>query len=378
MSNEARLIQGNRACAEAALMAGVTFFAGYPITPSTEIAEILAEELPKIGGKFAQMEDEIASIACVIGASLTGKKVLTASSGPGISLKQENIGYAAMAEIPCVIVNVQRMGPSTGGPTSPAQGDMMQARWGTHGDHPIIALCPTSVKDCFDLTVKAVNFAEEFRTPVYILMDEIIGHMRESVVLPEKKDVEIFERVRTTKNCDEFLPYEHNERMVPDIADFGTGYKWHVTGLIHDETGFPRNTPEVSVALLDRLMNKLEHHKERISIYETIDTADAEILVVAYGSTARAAVESVHNMRKNGIKAGLFLPKTIWPFPEEALQEAAAAAKHVLTAEMNYGQIYLETSRICREKENHLLSKVDGSLITSQEITEKAMEVLKK
>ncbi|NLW25697.1 MAG: 2-oxoacid:acceptor oxidoreductase subunit alpha [Clostridia bacterium] len=375
--NKARLIQGNQACAEGAIAAGVTFFAGYPITPSTEIAEIMSEELPKIGGKFIQMEDEIGSMACILGASLTGKKVLTASSGPGISLKQEAIGYASMAEIPCVIVNVQRLGPSTGGPTSTAQGDIMQARWGTHGDHPIIALCPATVKECFDLTVKAVNFAEKFRTPVYVLLDEIIGHMREKVILPNKEDIEIVDRKRPSTKPGDYKPYRTDESLIPEMADYGTGYKWHVTGLHHDETGFPTTKPALVEKLMNRLMSKLDKYKEEILLWQEESTDDAEVLIVAYGSTARSALDAVEKLREAGIKVGLFRPITIWPFPEEALARLAANVKGVIVPEMNYGQLYLEVERICKDKcKTSGLFKANSEPITPDEIIAKVREVL--
>lgn len=376
-SKKARLIQGNRACSEGALCAGVRFYAGYPITPSTEIAEIMSEELPKLGGKFIQMEDEIASMACIIGAALTGEKVLTASSGPGISLKQEAIGFACMAEIPCVIVNVQRLGPSTGGPTSTAQGDIMQARWGTHGDHPIIALCPSSVHECFTLTVTAYNFAEKLRTPVYILLDEIIGHMREKVELPNDDEIEIINRKKPNCTPDKYKPYEIDESMIPAIANFGSGYKWHVTGLLHDETGFPTGKPEIIDAQLKRLMGKIRKYEEEILLWEEVETNDAEILIVAYGSSARSALDAVETLRKDGLKVGMFRPITIWPFPEKALRAQLEQVKHILVPEMNYGQLILEVERVCKDKAPVSgLFKVNSLPITPDEIVAKVREVL--
>jgi len=374
---KARLVQGNRACAEGALAAGVRFFAGYPITPSTEIAEIMSEELPKLGGKFIQMEDEIGGMTCILGAALTGKKVLTASSGPGISLKQEAIGYAALAEIPCVIVNVQRLGPSTGGPTSTAQGDIMQARWGTHGDHPIIALCPSSVYECFTLTVTAVNYAEKYRTPVYVLLDEIIGHMREKVEFPDISELEIIDRKRPDCPPVDYLPYKIDETLIPAMADFGTGYKWHVTGLMHDETGFPTGKPEIIDAQLKRLMNKIEKYEDEILLWEDIETDDAEILIVAYGSTARSAVEAVENLRTEGIKVGFFRPITIWPFPEKALRSKLENVKHIIVPEMNYGQLSLEVERVCKDKAPVSgLYKVNSLPLSPNEVMAKVREVL--
>jgi 2-oxoglutarate ferredoxin oxidoreductase subunit alpha len=377
MSPKARLIQGNRACAEGAIAAGVRFFAGYPITPSTEIAEIMSEELPKLSGKFIQMEDEIASMSCIIGASLTGKKVLTASSGPGISLKQEAIGYACMTETPCVIVNVQRLGPSTGGPTSSAQGDIMQARWGTHGDHPIIALCPSSVYECFTLTITAVNFAEKYRTPVYVMLDEIVGHMREKVVLPDADEIEVIDRKRPTCPPEEYKPYQIGESLIPAMADYGTGYKWHVTGLFRDETGFPSGNPQVIDAQFKRLMAKFKKYEDEILLWEETETKDAEILLVAYGSTARSALEAVNILRTEGIKAGLFRPITIWPFPEKVLKTLAGKVKKIIVPEMNYGQLFLEVERVCKDKTQVSgLFKVDSLPIAPDEITAKVREVL--
>jgi 2-oxoglutarate ferredoxin oxidoreductase subunit alpha len=374
---KARLVQGNRACAEGALAAGVRFFAGYPITPSTEIAEIMSEELPKLGGKFIQMEDEIGGMTCILGAALTGKKVLTASSGPGISLKQEAIGYASLAEIPCVIVNVQRLGPSTGGPTSTAQGDIMQARWGTHGDHPIIAICPSSVYECFTLTVTAVNYAEKYRTPVYVLLDEIIGHMREKVEFPDLEDLEIIDRKRPTCPPQEYRPYKIEESLIPAMADFGTGYKWHVTGLLHDETGFPTGKPEIVDAQLKRLMNKLNKYEEEILLWDEVEPEDAEVLIVAYGSTARSAIEAVETLRGEGVKVGLFRPITIWPFPEKALRSKLKNVKQIIVPEMNYGQLTLEVERVCKDKAPVSgLYKVNSLPLAPEEIVAKVREVL--
>ncbi|MFZ5943547.1 MAG: 2-oxoacid:acceptor oxidoreductase subunit alpha [Bacillota bacterium] len=379
MSSEpkAKLIQGNRACAMGALDAGVRFFAGYPITPSTEIAEIMSEELPPLGGKFIQMEDEIASMACIIGASLTGKKVLTASSGPGISLKQEAIGYASITEIPCVIVNVQRMGPSTGAPTSSAQGDIMQARWGTHGDHPIIALCPSSVYECYTLTVAAVNFAEKFRTPVYVMLDEIIGHMREKVQLPELEELKIENRKKPDCSPEEYKPYKTDGSLIPAFANFGTGYKWHVTGLFHDETGFPTGKTLAIQEQLERLMTKFDKYANEIQLWDELEADDAEILIVSYGSTARSAIDAVNALRKDGLKVGLFRPITIWPFPEQALKKYAENTKHIIVPEMNYGQLVLEIERICKDKSPVSgLFKYNSLPITPDEIIAKIREVL--
>lgn len=337
---KARLMQGNEACAEGALAAGVRFFGGYPITPSTEIAEQMALQLPKLGGTFIQMEDEIASVAAVIGASLAGKKALTATSGPGFSLKQELIGYAACAEIPIVIANVQRVGPSTGQPTSPSQGDVMQARWGTHGDHPMIALSPWTVAEAFDVAVKAVNYSERFRTPVIILLDEIVGHMREKVELPET--VDIYERRQPKAGA---LPYEPMEDLVPSPANFGEGSHMHVTGLIHDETGFPSGSAKVTEDATRRLHEKIAIAQDEITHYDEFFMDDAEYAVLAYGGTARTAYAAVEAARAKGIKVGMVRLMTIWPFADKVVRKVADKVKGILVPELNYGQLVHEVER---------------------------------
>ncbi len=342
--SKARLMQGNEACAEAAIAAGVNFFAGYPITPSTEIAETMAKLLPQAGGKFIQMEDEIASMGAILGASLAGCKVMDATSGPGFSLKQELIGYAACAEIPCVLVDVQRVGPSTGQPTAPSQGDVMQVRWGTHGDHPVIALSPWSVRETFDATVMAVNYAERFRTPVMLLMDEMVGHLREKVELPEK--VEIYPRRKPTKTRAEgYQPFAPEADLVPNVADFGEGYHIHVTGLIHDETGFPVGSPKVTEESIRRLHEKIERAGEEIIHTESYFMDDAEYAVVSFGGTARTAYEAVREAHAAGVKVGLVRLMTIWPFADKVIGELAAKVKGIVTAELNYGQIVHEVRR---------------------------------
>lgn len=346
MSQKARLMQGNEACAEGAIAAGVRFFAGYPITPSTEIAETMAKLLPRVGGKFVQMEDEIASVGAILGASLSGEKVMDATSGPGFSLKQELIGYAACAEIPAVIVDVQRVGPATGQPTSPSQGDVMQARWGTHGDHPMIALAPWSVRETFDATVMAVNYAERFRTPVILLMDEVVGHLRERVVLPEPDEIEIYPRRKPKKTRAEgYQPFTPDEDLVPNVADFGTGYHIHVTGLIHDETGFPSGSPKVTEESIRRLHQKIEIARDEITHVEEYFMEDAEYAVVSFGGAARTAYEAVKNAREKGVKVGLVRLMTIWPFADKAIASVASRVKGILVAEMNYGQIVHEVAR---------------------------------
>lgn len=372
-----KLLQGNEACAEGALAAGVRFFAGYPITPSTEIAEIMAAKLPRLGGRFLQMEDEIAGMAAIIGASLAGTKSLTATSGPGFSLKQENFGYAIMTETPCVVVDVQRGGPSTGLPTSPSQGDVMQARWGTHGSHPVIALSPASVRETFDLTVKAVNFSEKFRLPVVLLLDEVIGHMREAIELPDYDEIEIIDRKKPQVPPEEYLPYKADEDGVPPMANFGDGYRFHVTGLTHDETGFPSNKPDVSAQLIKRLNDKIEKHKDEIIITEGYQLEDAEVVIFCYGCVARSAKRAVKEERESGKKVGLLRTATIWPFPAQVLQKSVKDAKYVLVPEMNEGQLLEEVERAigCKLKVEGL-NKINGELITPSEILEKIGEVI--
>ena len=342
----ARLMQGNEAIAEGAIAAGVTFFAGYPITPSTEIAEQMAKLLPKIGGTFLQMEDEIGAMGAILGASLAGAKVMDATSGPGFSLKQELIGYAACAEIPCVVVNVQRVGPSTGQPTAPSQGDVMQARWGTHGDHPMIALSPWSVRESFDMAVMAVNYAERFRTPVILLTDEIVGHLRENVVLPSADEIEIYPRRLPKKTRAEgYQPFAVGEDLVPDVARFGDGYRIHVTGLLHDETGFPSGSPIVTEQLIHRLHEKINRVGEEIIHTEEHFIEDAEYAVVSYGGTARTAYEAVRAARAEGIRVGFLRLQTIWPFADAAIGRLADRVKKILVAELNYGQLTGEVTR---------------------------------
>lgn len=376
-TRKAQLLQGNQACSLAALEAGVRFYAGYPITPSTEIAEFMARELPKIGGKFIQMEDELAGMGAVVGASLTGVKALTATSGPGFSLKQENIGFAAMAEIPCVIVNVQRMGPSTGGPTAPAQGDLMQARWGTHGDHPVIALSPASVLEAYTLTIKAVNFSEKFRVPVIFLMDEVIGHMREKVVLPDRDELEIVERKRPTVSPEEYKPYAADESGIPAMADFGQGYRWHVTGLNHDQTGNPTGKTAVLEKELSRLFHKLEPYREEITLYQTFQVEDAEYLLISFGCSARSSLAAIEILRKQGIKAGLLQLQTIWPFPDQVIKEFTTDKKGVFVVEMNAGQLCLEVQRTMQNRKLlNSITKINGELFTPQEIVNKVKEAV--
>lgn len=363
-----RLMQGDEACAEGAIAAGCRFFAGYPITPATDIAEVLARRLPQVGGKFIQMEDEIASMAAVIGASVGGAKAMTATSGPGFSLMQENIGYAAMAEIPCVVVDVQRAGPSTGLPTKPSQGDVMQSRWGTHGDHPIIVLSPSSVREAFDFTVRAFNMAEKYRTPVILLMDEMIGHMREKVELPSPEAIEVVERVSTSVPPEWYKAYENTPSDVPPMISFGQGYRYHITGLFHDERGFPTQRLDEIDPWIARVFRKIERNLRDILIYETDGIEDAEIVVIAYGATARSARHAVKQARARGYKVGFLRLGTLWPFPEEVVERAAERIHRVVVPEMNLGQLALEVERIVGRRKVMRVDKANGEMITPQEV----------
>lgn len=372
------LLQGNQAVVEGAIAAGVKFFAGYPITPSTEVAESLAEKLPKNGGKFIQMEDEIASMGAVIGASLTGKKVMTATSGPGFSLKQELIGYACAAEIPLVIVNVQRVGPSTGQPTSPSQGDVMQARWGTHGDHWLIALTPASVPECFELTLRAYALSEKYRVPVILLMDEVIGHMREKIELPDDySDFPQAERKQPDCAPEDFKAYATDESLVPAMPAFGSGCRWHVTGLVHDETGFPKGTPAATLAAANRQRAKLENNLDDIVQVENYRMEDADFAVVAFGGAARTAYETVDMARAEGLKVGLVRPVTIWPFAEAQMKELAGRVKGILVHELNCGQYVHEVERAVNGKVPvSLYAKYDNEPATPAQLLEEVKKAM--
>ncbi len=373
-----KILQGNEACVEGAILAGIRFFAGYPITPASEIAENMAVRLPLINGVFMQMEDEIASMAAVIGASIAGVKAMTASSGPGICLKQENIGFAIIAEVPCVIVNSQRGGPSTGLPTKPSQGDVMQARWGTHGDHPMIALAPSDVNEILHLTIKAVNYSEKYRTPVMLLLDEVISHMREKVIIPTIEDIEIINRKKPSVDKNEFLPYKADNDLIPPMASFGSGYRYHITGLIHNEKGYPTSNNREIDSLIRRLNNKVELHKKDIILEEKILLDDAEIAVVAYGSVAKAAQSSIMLAREKGIKAGLLKIITLWPFTDDTINQLAGQVSSIIVAEMNMGQIAREVQRAVQGKCRVIpYGRVDGELINPIEILSKIMEEVK-
>ena len=375
----AKLLQGNEACVEGAIAAGLKFFAGYPITPSTEIAELCSLRLPQVGGKFIQMEDEIASMGAICGASLAGLKSMTATSGPGFSLKQENLGFAVETEIPCVVVNVQRVGPSTGMPTSPAQGDVMQARWGTHGDHEIVALCPSSVSEAYTLAIDAFNIAEELRTPVILLMDEIVGHLREKVELPDPLAVQVKDRAKPTKTPGHYKPYEADPadpRKVPPLAAFGKGYKFHVTGLSHAEDGFPTNSVEVARKQIERINRKISLRTKELSKVEELFMEDAEVYVFAYGGTARSARKAVKEARAQGIRAALIRDITIWPFnDEELLKIKGRSPRAVIVPEMNLGQLVLPVKRVMGDACPVIsLNRVGGGFIEPDEILDAIKE----
>jgi len=368
------LLQGNEAMVEGALYAGCRFFAGYPITPATEISEAMSRRLPGAGGTFIQMEDEIASMGAVIGASLAGAKAMTATSGPGFSLLQENLGFGVIAEVPCVVVNVMRAGPSTGNPTHVSQGDVQQARWGTHGDHPIIVLAASTTRDCFDLTVKAFNLSEKYRTPVILLSDEVVAHTREKIVLPAAGELEVIDRLRPTMPPEWYIPYEDNARGVPLMGIFGDGYRYHVTGLIHDVRGFPTERPDEIVPFLNRLFRKITQHFPDIQMVEEELTSDAEILVVAYGSVARAARRAVKEARARGIKAGLLQLITLWPFPRRLLEPLLRKVRAVLVPELNMGQMAREVKRVNQGLARvETLNRIDGRLITPDEMLQRLM-----
>ncbi len=371
-------LQGNEACAYGALYAGCRFFAGYPITPSTEVAEVMARELPKVGGKFIQMEDEIGAMAAVIGASLTGAKSLTATSGPGFSLKQENIGYACITEVPCVIVNVMRGGPSTGMPTGPSQSDVMQAKWGTHGDHPAICLVPSSVQELFTETVRAFNLSEKYRTPVTVMPDEIIGHMRERIEIPDPGALEVINRTLPSVDPAEYKPYDTRFGDVPPLASFGSGYRFHITGLNKAEDGFPTTRAELVQREEERQLRKIEENADDIITFEEYMLDDAEIAIVAFGTTARSARFAVREARKAGIRAGLFRIITYWPFPEKQISMIAGKVKAIITPEMNLGMTYYEVMR-CAEGKAPVsgIFRVDGEPINPGQIFDKIKEILR-
>jgi 2-oxoglutarate/2-oxoacid ferredoxin oxidoreductase subunit alpha len=370
MSATVQFVQGNEACVHGALYAGLEFFAGYPITPSTEIAELLASRLPKAGGKFIQMEDEIASLCAIIGASLTGHKVMTATSGPGFSLMQEALGYAVMAEIPCVIVNVQRGGPSTGNPTHVSQGDVNQSRWGTHGDHSIVTLTASNHQDVFAITVDAFNIAETYRTPVILLFDEVIGHMREKLIIPKTGEIPLVDRLRTeVKSGVDYHPYLPREDGRLPMSDFGGVHRYNVTGLYHDMWGFPSDNPQVVHDLLRHLVDKIENNANQMARYNNYFLHDADIVLISYGASARSALHAVRHLRKRGQRIGLLELQTLWPFPRDVVRECALKAKFVAVVEMNLGQLVHSVKLSVDDPDRvFLINRFDGELITDMDI----------
>ena len=364
-------MNGDVACAEGAIAAGCRFFAGYPITPATEIAEHLSQRMPEIGGIYIQMEDEIASMAAVIGASYTGLKAMTATSGPGFSLMQENIGLAVMTETPCVVVDVMRGGPSTGQPTLPGQQDVMQAKWGSHGDYGIIAMSPSSVQEMFDLTVEAFNLSETYRVPTLLMGDEIVGHMWEKVVIPSAEKIRTVNRKKPNVQRGEYAPFMPDDDLVPPMACFGEGYHFHATGLTHDEYGYPKTvSSEIQTKLVRRLCEKISKNVDKIVKIEKVMLDDADIVVVAYGIVARAALSAVRKARSAGLKAGLLRLITLWPFPEEQVAEAAENAKMIVVPEMNCGQLVREVERVAKCTPVSFLSKLGEDPHTPMEIFE--------
>ena len=370
MPKNMQFVQGNEACALGAMYAGLDFYAGYPITPSTEIAETLAVKLPAAGKTFIQMEDEISSMCAIIGASLTGNKVMTATSGPGFSLMQESLGYAVMAEIPCVIVNVQRGGPSTGNPTHVSQGDVNQARWGTHGDHSIVALTASNHQDVFRMTVEAFNIAETYRTPVILLFDETVGHMREKLIIPKDKSIPLVQRLRTgVKEGVNYHPYLPREDGRLPMSDFGGSHRFNVTGLYHDMWGFPTDKPEVVKELLRHLIDKIENNAHKITFNKSYYLEDARTVLISYGSAARSALSAVEQLRKRGQRIGLLELNTIWPFPAQLVRESTRNANQICVVEMNIGQLTQSVKlAVGQPKKVNLINRVDCQMITDKDI----------
>jgi 2-oxoglutarate ferredoxin oxidoreductase subunit alpha len=368
-------LDGDHACCEGALAAGARFSSGYPITPSTEVVERFAARIPTVGGTFIQMEDELAASITLQGAVWAGAKAFTVTSGPGFSLMMEHIGYAAMTETPCVFVDVQRGGPSTGLPTLPAQADMMQARWGSHGDYEIIALCPNSPQECFDLAIQAFNFAEEFRVPVMFMMDEVVGHMTEKVVIPPADQIDVVPRRHTNRSVDDYLPYASNGDRVPDMAHAGEGYRFHVTGLTHDERGYPNMTPQTQDQLIRRLQGKIQAAAERITLLEEEFVDNSDVIVVSYGITSRVAQRAIELARQKGLRVGKLRLITCWPFPEKRVRELAATTKAFVVPELNLGQMVREVERAAAGKTRTFpVSHAGGSVHRPEDILKVIVE----
>jgi 2-oxoglutarate ferredoxin oxidoreductase subunit alpha len=371
----AHYLDGDKACAEGAIAAGCRFLAGYPITPSTEVAERVSERFPMVGGFFIQMEDEIASMAAVLGAAWSGKKSMTVTSGPGFSLMMENIGLGVMLETPCVVVNVQRGGPSTGLPTLPGQADLMQARWGSHGDYEIIALCPNSPQECFDLTITAFNLAEKYRVPVFVMMDECVGHMTEKVVIPEADQIDISERVFTDKKPGDYLPFDYDDTLIPEMTKAGDGHFFHITGLTHDEQGYPVMNWIAQEKLVRRLVEKIRNRANEIIIMEEENIKDARIIVVSYGITSRVALKAIQMANEKKLNhIGHIRLKTIWPFPEQRIRELAQKVNAIVVPEMNYGQMVYEVERCAAGNCKSILVPHGGGTVHEPEAILNAIE----
>lgn len=375
MPERVMFTMGDIACAEGALSAGCRYFGGYPITPATEIAEWMSIRMPQVGGAYVQYEDEIAAITSVIGASWTGAKSMTATSGPGVSLMLEAVGLAVMTETPLVLVNIMRGGPSTGQPTRGQQGDIMQAKWGSHGDYQIIALTPASVQEMFDQTIQAFNLSEKYRTPVFVLADETVGHMRERLVIPDEKDLKLEYRKTPTVDPKDYLPFKADDDLVPPMAVFGSKYQFYATGLTHDERGYPSDKENVQIELVTRLQNKILHNADKIIDVERIELDDAKIGVIAYGTPSRSAKRAIKDARKEGIKAGLLRLKTVWPFPEKQVAQLASEVDHIIVAEQNLGQVYYMVKATASPTPVHLMSKPAGMPQLPHEILAKLRDI---
>jgi 2-oxoglutarate/2-oxoacid ferredoxin oxidoreductase subunit alpha len=375
MPERVMFTMGDIACAEGAISAGCRYLGGYPITPATEIAEWMARRLPEVGGAYVQYEDEIASITSVIGASWAGVKSMTATSGPGVSLMLEAIGLAVMTETPLVLVNIMRGGPSTGQPTRGQQGDIMQAKWGSHGDYQIIALTPASVQEMFDQTVQAFNLSERYRTPVFVLADETVGHMRERLVIPDENDLKLEYRKTPTVDPKDYLPFKADDDLVPPMATFGSKYQFYATGLTHDERGYPSDKEDVQIELVTRLQNKILHNSDKIIEVEKVELDDAKIGVIAYGTPSRSAKKAIKDAREEGIKVGLLRLKTVWPFPEEHVAKLASEVDHIIVAEQNLGQVYHMVRAAASPTPVYLMSKPAGMPQLPHEILTKIREI---
>ena len=375
MPERVMFTMGDIACAEGALSAGCRYFGGYPITPATEIAEWMSQRMPQLGGAYVQYEDEIASITSVIGASWTGVKSMTATSGPGVSLMLEAVGLAVMTETPLVLVNIMRGGPSTGQPTRGQQGDIMQAKWGSHGDYQIIALTPASVQEMFDQTVQAFNLSEKYRTPVFVLADETVGHMRERLVIPDEKDLKLEYRKTPTVKPEDYLPFKADDDLVPPMALFGSKYQFYATGLTHDERGYPSDKEDIQIELITRLNNKILRNADKIIDVERVEFDDAKIGVIAYGTPSRSAKKAIKDAREEGIKAGLLRLKTVWPFPEKQVAQLASEVNHIIVAEQNLGQVYFMVKAAAAPTPVLLMTKPAGMPQLPHEILGKLREI---